>query len=406
MKPRLIALLLLALVISSALAASPADPAESSPKPAPLPGVQLAHVLATATGIAISPMLGVSTVGAWRWWRAAAEERAGLDWFCSPWVWGPGLLFTLLLLLKEPVLGAVPPLKKPFDALEVLESKVSAFVAAPAVLPMFLSALGAVTSLALLWEPVVATPLALGGAAWGGAALAVPAPLAMLGYGLAACVFMVGFFVVWLAFHAINVLILLSPFGFLDMFLRSIKLFVLATLLTATWLSPWLGVAVVALILLVSLPIAAWSLRLTAFGWVVAWDLIRRRHRQAPESGTPIRAFTATRALGAPNRALGLLTRDGDTLVFSYRPWLVLRSRRVTLPAAPITLERGLVCPLVRRADVDNDAELFRLPPRYRSHETHLAEELVAVGVLDAPVLRGLRAVLAWARQGESGARG
>ena len=401
MKRALVALLLLGLVASGAFAAAPTDPARSDETPAPLPGVQLANVLATATGIAITPILGVSAVGAWRYWRAAEDERAGLDWFCSPWVWGSGLLFTLLLLLKEPVLGAVPPLKKPFDALEVLENKVSAFVAAPAVLPMFLSAFGAVTSLALLWGPPgVATPLAVGGAA-----LTVPAPLAAFGYGLAAFVFMLGFFVIWLAFHAINVLILLSPFGFLDIFLRSIKFFVLATLLTATWLSPWLGVGVVALILLVSIPIAGWSLRLTSFGWVVAWDLIRLRHRQAPESGTPIRAFTATRALGAPNRALGYLTREGDALVFSYRPWLVLRARRVTLAAAPVQLERALVCPLVRRSDTEEDSDLFRLPPRYRNHEARVAEQLVAVGVLDAPVLRGLRAALGWARGGGSNVR-
>ena len=41
--------------------------------------------------------------------------------------------------------------------------------------------------------------------------------------GIAVPVFLAAFFCVWLAFHAINVLILLSPFGVLDIFLRLIK---------------------------------------------------------------------------------------------------------------------------------------------------------------------------------------
>jgi hypothetical protein len=354
----------------------------------------LAETLATATGIAITPMLGVSAVGAWRYWKSPQELRASLPWFCSPWLWGPGLFFTLLLVLKEPVLGAVPPLKKPVDALEVLENKASILVATPAVVPMFLQAFGSATALALLMEGTTSLPLAAVGAA-----MSIPAPLAAVGYTLAAVLFMGAFLAIWLAFHAINILILLSPFGFLDILLRSIKFVVLAVLLVATWISPWLGAAVALLILLASIPIAGWSLRLAWFGSVISWDLLSRRHRNPPEPGAPVAAFTANGALGVPGRAWGRLRRADGSLTFTYRPWMVLRSRTVTLAARPTRLEKALLCPLVRDAGAQEAPLLFRLPPRYRTHEAGLAATLGAADVTDAPALRGLKAIVAWIKE-------
>ena len=392
----LAAALLLAVVASAApsVAASDAPPANDGEASKPLPGVALAETLATATGIAITPMLGVSAVGAWRYWKSPQEARAALPWFCSPWLWGPGLFFTLMLVLKEPLLGAVPPLKKPVDALEVLENKASAIVATPAVIPMFLQSFGAVTALAVLQGGTTDLPLAVAGTA-----ISIPGPLAAFGYGVAVALFMVAFVVIWLAFHAINILILLSPFGFLDMLLRSIKFFVLAVLVIATWISPWLGAAFALLILLVSIPIAAWSLRLAWFGSVVSWDFLTRRHRSVPEAGAPVAAFTANGGLGVPGRAWGTLQLAEEELTFTYRPWMVLRSRTVRLSARQTRLEKALICPLVRDTTSEEAPLLFRLPPRYRTHEAGLAVTLGATEVADAGAVRGLKAIGAWIRE-------
>ncbi len=391
-----VVLFLVACAIGSPAPAQPAAPGEA--EASATPGVRLAEALSTATGIAITPMLGVSAVGAWRWWQASAAEREALDWFCSPWVWGPGLFFTLLLLLKEPVLGAAPPLKKPLDALEVVESKVSALVATPAVVPMFLGAFGSAAAVSSL-----AGSLPVPMAAVGGETMA--APVAILVYTLAGVLFVGAFLVVWLAFHAVNVLILLSPFGFLDLFLRLIKFGALAVLLVATWISPWLGAAVAAAILVVSIPIAGWSLRLTSFGSIVAWDLLTGRHRRLGADGAagadgPVVAFTAGRTHGIPTRAVGRLEAGDGRLSFRYRPWLVLRSRSIDLGSVPNRLERALVCPQIREtASGDRGDVLFRLPPRYRGHEPRVATSLGCAEVIDAPVLRGVKSVFAWMRE-------
>lgn len=115
-----------------------------------LPGVELARTLATVTGIAITPLLGVSAVGAWNYYKAESSARTDLPWYASLWFWIPGLIVGLLLVLKDPLLGLIPGVKKPLDALDVLENKVSAVVAAPAVVPMFVTAFTAAgaTSLA------------------------------------------------------------------------------------------------------------------------------------------------------------------------------------------------------------------------------------------------------------------
>lgn len=48
------------------------------------PGVALAGALSQVTGVAISPLLGVSTVGAYTWFHAPAEKRASLPWYAQP----------------------------------------------------------------------------------------------------------------------------------------------------------------------------------------------------------------------------------------------------------------------------------------------------------------------------------
>ena len=66
---RLIAFFLLGLITTGTLVAvSTTEPTSNNAAP-PLPGVELAETLATATGIAITPMLGVSAVpGEWGEW--------------------------------------------------------------------------------------------------------------------------------------------------------------------------------------------------------------------------------------------------------------------------------------------------------------------------------------------------
>jgi hypothetical protein len=361
-----------------------------------LPGIELARTLAMATGIAITPLLGVSAVGAWQAFKASGVAGQRLPWYASRWFWVPGLIVALLLVFKDPLLGLVPGAKKPLDALDVLENKASAVLATPAVVPMFLSAFGAVAVSSVSSE---GNALELRQAGMGALPSSVSDLPGALGLGLMAVIFVAAFLCIWLAFHTINVLILLSPFGFLDVVLRSLKLLVLAVLAGSTVVHPYLGLSVALLILLVALLVAGWSFRFMVFGGVIAADLVRRRHRERPRDHERFRAFAAGKLGSAPTRAYGVVALEEERITFSYRPWLILPRRSVVLPQGSYRVGRGVLYPAIRLHRGDETVSLLRLPPRYRSHEESIAAGLGVLPVEELPLRKGLRACVAWLRE-------
>jgi hypothetical protein len=102
----------LRIILFFALCLSPVF-AEIAPKPvelpstARLPGVDLAEGLTQITGVAISPLLGVSTVGAWKYFHTPEARRAQLPWFCRPYVWVTAFCLLGLCFLKD-FLGRPP----------------------------------------------------------------------------------------------------------------------------------------------------------------------------------------------------------------------------------------------------------------------------------------------------------
>jgi len=380
-------------------ASLPATTAPSAENDAPpLPGVELAEAVATASGVAITPLFGLATVGAWTYYKTPEVERADLPWFANPYLWIPGLLLTLLLLFKEPVLGWIPLAKKPLDAMVVLESKASALLAAPVVVPMFL-------------EAFISTVPNSGGSvaeAWFGIDLfgVVAVSLGSFGMGEVAAValvlplFVAAFFSVWLAFHAINVLVLLSPFGVLDTALRSIKFIALASIAAAFFIHPYLGMLVVLGIVLVSIPIACWSFRLSVFGSCVAFDLLSLAHRRVDvDSISRFRVFSGGGLRGVPVRTAGLLDLSESAREFVYRKFAI--GPRVGLPVfeGEIRIGRGILCPTLFRVTDTGVEPLLRFAPRLRPFADELAARLGLEEVDDHPVQRGLKGVLAWVRQ-------
>src|SRR5438093_10179408 len=82
-----------------------------------LPGKKIAETVSMITGVAISPLLGVSAVGAYQWWQAKTpEQRARLPWFAHPLFWGPALLLVAVCFVKDTAGTALPTVaKKPLD---------------------------------------------------------------------------------------------------------------------------------------------------------------------------------------------------------------------------------------------------------------------------------------------------
>jgi hypothetical protein len=360
-----------------------------------LPGVDLAQGVSQLTGVAISPLLGVSAIGAWRYHHTPEAKRYLLPWFCHPYVWGTGFFILSLCFLKDLFGTAAPPLvKKPLDMAELFESKLSALVACSAFLPFVISEISRhvpaaertamFTSPHLHFASLAVVPIAT----WSFDPRFITIPIAVI-----------AFLIVWLAGHAINVLIALCPFGFIDALLKLIKFSLLSLVVLSSLINPYLGAAVSLVILFIAALIAPWAFRLSFFGTRLACDIVlpaRSRRRVRPSEP---HAFLARRLAGLPARTSGRLARtaEGNT-VFLYRPWLVMPRRSIAIPSGGVAISKGLLFPslLHRLDDQQRMKTLVIFLPRYRSHEASIASHLSIADVHDSAVLKGLKAIRAW----------
>ena len=400
LRRRALAGLLLAALAVGALGAAPPPPpgpgaaagrASGSPFAR---GEELARAITLATGVPISPLLGVSALGALRWWRAPEAARAGLPWYARPWFWGSGLALVLLFAANTTIGGLVPGLKKPMDFVEEHENKVSALLASPIVV-------AEVERLLSASLPAGAAPgglAAAGLASVAGAAGAVIEPLARVG---GAALVLVAYVLVFLAFHAVQVLIAISPSALLDLVLRLFRAGVLAAAAASSALHPWAGAAFGLGLLAGCALVAGWSFRLTVFGSVLSWEFLSGK----AGAGDPLRerltAFAGKGLGGPPVRTLGRLEPDADgSWLFRWRPWLVLPARAVRVgEGSGLALVRGALTPRLVRTGPAREAVLARFPPRFRGREPALAGRLGARDVRDGRIVRGLKATWRWLRE-------
>ena len=229
-----------------------------------LPGKEIAQHISLLTGVALSPLMGVSGVGAWQYFKAKTpEQKAKLAWFANPWFFIPALLLVIVCFVKDTAGAALPTaVKKPFDIAETVENKISGLVATGAFVPIaaaIFHAKGGGDGAALSGLGFAAIDLS-----WFYNALMVPISMA-------------AFFVVFLASNAINVLIILSPFTVVDAALKGFRLALLGTVGATALANPWIGAAWALVLILIAYLIAGWSFRLSHFGMVLTWDFFTFR---------------------------------------------------------------------------------------------------------------------------------
>ncbi len=357
-------------------AATPASAEDKSP------ASPVAHAVSTVTGLAISPLLGTGAYGAYQWYEAKTPEaKAKLPWYAQTTFWLPALLLVGACAAKDSLGAVLPPgMKKPLDVLETVENKATGLVAAGAVVPFTMNSLskmiadyhGAHTAL----HPTGLATIASIDWSWLLNILTIPLGIAI-------------FAVVWMASHAINVLILLSPWGAIDAALKGARTALLGLITLTATLSPWISAALSLVVILVAWLVAGWAFRLTVFGSIFSWDFFTGRKRRFTPADRENKLFsggTLTKE-GVPVRTYGRLVHQPENgkLLFVYKPWLILAERTVTVSLNAPSVGKGLFFSTVR----DGDRTSFILPPRYRGHE----EAVVGIyklsgGVQDAGLLK------------------
>jgi hypothetical protein len=353
---------------------------KATEKKASTPGLEAAKTLSTVTGVAISPLMGVGAVGAYEWNEARKAGKPAAHWYAQPYFWIPALLLVGFVAAKD-VLGTAAPtaLKKPFDVAETLENKVSGMVAAGTFVPFMVTIFPTATD---------QTTAALHQAGFAAISSGQVANWLMVPFAIAL------FLVVWLASHAINILILISPFTTVDTALKSLRLSVLGMVTLTAWINPWIGALFSAVVVVVAWLIAGWAFRLMVLGQVYVWDFFTlRRHRFMPTANG--NWMFAARAIDkTPIRTYGKLSTDTTgKRTFEYRPWLVLPKCTIELPPGDYAVGRGLFYPEVMRVDGEDTKTVFILPPRYKGHEVDIAKACNTPDVRDVGILKGFKAI-------------
>jgi MFS family permease len=347
------------------------------------PGADIAHAISEITGVAISPLLGATTVGIWRYFHVhPPDQRARLPWFAQPWFWIPALVLLAACFIKD-TLGLAAPrlLKKPLDVADAIGHKISGLIAIGAFVPL----------VAAVFKPADA-----GAALQGSSGFLAAIDLSWVGNGIMVPVSMIAFFIVFLASNAINVLILLSPFAVIDAALKGFRLLLLSTVAATAFANPWLGAAWALIILAVAYFIAGWSFRLSYFGLLFIWDIVTLRSRRFQPGPAANRMLLARQIDHVPARTYGTLRRDEQgRLVLQYRPWLVLRQRTLTLPEGQYAIGMGLFYSQLLNVEGRKLSAVILLPPRYRGHE----EKLVSIYGLTGVREMGLRAAFRWLQE-------
>lgn len=380
MKKRIVAAFLAALLFIQPFVLSAADSAAPAPKLAQSQTPQweqLAQTVSMITGVAISPLLGVGAVGAWKYVSASKAEKPNLPWYAKPWFFLPALLIVGLVFAKDVMGPAVPTaLKKPIDVAETLENKLSGLVAAGAFVPLAASVFGSDL---------------FGSAALSDAGFAAIDGPRILNYLLVPFA-MIAFVVVFLLGHAINVLILVSPFATVDAALKGIRLALLGSVAGTSFASPTIGLIWASVIILFAWFLSGWTFRLAHFGSVYLWDFFTGRKGRFKPDVQANKMFLAREINDVPVRTYGKLEKRNDGgFVFTYKPWLVMAPKKLELPKADYAVGKGLVLSEVVEVEGDDVRSVFSLPPRYRSHEEELAQ---VYGLRVEPI--GLRAMWRW----------
>ena len=356
--------------------------AEGGDSPAEAPaavtrGELIAREASIFIGTALSPILGLVTMG-WIEFIAVKKQDIAVPWDASLWFVIPMTVLWVLIILKETIGQLLVFIVKIFDGIDFFLHKIIVFVALASRLPRLLEVIlgpggGEVSSADGLTFGLTKAASLLPGAPFAAAHAAASVAVGFV------CLMI--FLVVWLAASTVETACLISPVPLVATTLRIGRFLVIGGLALATVINPYLGAAYAFLIVVVSYFVSGWSFRLTIYGMIIGFDTLTMKHRRMDlSSEEALRAFSTSRVKGAAGKSYGDLHMTADGLVFSYRPWLVLARRNVVLSddISGWRVAKGSINPLIVRPGKKEGGfdEMFDLAPRYKTHEEETAEKL------------------------------
>ena len=334
------------------------------------------------TGLAVSPALGAGAMSAWRWWKTPRELRDELPFYCHPWFF-LALLAVAALFMVNGWLGTLfPLLEKPMQIVEQFETRLAALMATPLLFDILADLVPDVQ------VPTVAAVRAAG--------FAFPEVDLFLGVSLAFLAF--SFVVVLLLTLATNVVVLLSPFAFVDTLVRVFRGLFLLALVGASLLHPALGALLSGALLVAALVVLRWTARIADYGLTAVADVATRRSARMRHLEFPLLGF-GCKGLGKHARFARIKVNMKADGTYFHKNGRLCRKEETTADFILIkSLRRLWIAKLTDPADPSAVQRLVELPARYYGHEEEIAR------LLDCPIEEtasraGVRAALAWLRK-------
>jgi hypothetical protein len=368
-------------------------------------GEKISTALTTVTTTAISPLVGVCFIGAWRYYHTPQSQRDQLPVIQKPKFWIPVIALLLLIFIKDTFGGFAPLIKKPLDAAEVLFVNHAGLVLI--ALPVALNEVERVMgfqSLRALFSYVLSGPVVHAATAQASGVHHVFSVATAILY---TAVGLVVAFVVWLVGHSFDVLVMISPFPFLDFLLKIIRNTIFAVLAITALVSPHLGLLLCLGFIVFSFLIFGWALRTAVFGTVYAMGMsqvLLFGAQNKPNPGDSVPAFS-TRVRNVPRRTYGRLhTSQDGMLMFRYRRLLVGPERKVSVgKASSFEIGQGIFFPSVIEPieSAGKHRVVFRLLPTHRGAEESVRACLELTQVCDTRFTKGIRSF--WKFVTESG---
>ncbi len=357
-------------------------------------GETVTKALTTVTSTAISPLLGVSVMGAWQYYKTPGPQRGQLPFFQRPYFWAPIMVLLVLIFIKDTFGGFAPLIKKPLDAIEVLLVNHASLILI--VFPVVMNQVARVmgfTSLkglfaSMLSGPVVYAATAQTSGVHHAFSMATAVLYMVVGFVITA--------VVWLLGHCFDVMALISPFPFVDFVLKATRNTIFAVLLGTSIISPHLGLVLALVVISVAFLLFGWALRLAFFGSLFAWSLLEMmllEIQEKPSRKDGVRAFSAG-VKNVKRRTYGRISpREDGNLTFAYRRLLVGPEKTVVVGrASSFAVSRGVFYPNVVEPieSADKHRVVFRLLPTYRGAEEEVRACLDCTAVKDLRFGKGL----------------
>jgi len=339
-------------------------------------GQTIAIELGKVLGVALSPAVGLAAVGLW--YRATSEHPQSY-WYASWWFIATMTSLAVLVAAKDTLGSVAGPAKQIADGAEVLLNNGAGLIALAASLSWVVEPLGPASSQLAhsVLEALMPTAHAASEATSASASTDL---VSWLGAGMLAALTTIMFSVVWLVSQTCNIMIMLNPFSPIDPFLKFARLCVIGALVMACALSPWIGIPFALLIVLFSILVSGYCLRMMTYGTVMAWDLARGARGETPASAGTL-AFAGRALEGVPTRTLGRLSRsETKCLMFRYRPWLVLPARTTELDGETLYAVDGSLYPSLYADPEGRSKSMIDLPPRARATSDALASAFFLKG--------------------------